>query len=138
MLARGLAILLGLALLAGASGSANAGSSWLCSINRAVECTEDGECGPPDFGDLPPPIFLRVDVERKEVTLLAPEERRGEVTVIDTALEERGMWVLTGVEEGRAWSMVISSEGYMTLSVTYDGVTWSAFGHSMPEEERPN
>jgi hypothetical protein len=29
--------------------------------------------------------------------------------------------------------MVISREGYMTLSVTYDGVTWTAFGNSMPE-----
>jgi hypothetical protein len=44
------------------------------------------------------------------------------------------MWVFTGIEEGRAWSIVISREGYVTVSIAYDGVTWSAFGHSMPEE----
>jgi hypothetical protein len=131
----GLALLLGLALLVARSADAGAGQSWICAINMAVECGEDGECGPPDFGSLMPPTFLRVDTGRMEVTLLAPKERQGEITVIDEAQEIDGLWVLTGVEEGRSWSMIINPEGYMTLSVTYDGVTWSAFGNTMGEED---
>jgi hypothetical protein len=115
------------------SDEAQAGRSWICSINSAVECIDGGECGPPDLGELERPTFLRVDAGRKQITILAPESRRGEVTKIGTVKEIEDLLVLTGVESGRAWSMVISKEGYMTLSVTYDGVTWSAFGNSMPE-----
>jgi hypothetical protein len=100
----------------------------------ATECLDDGTIGEPDLGGLAPPTFFRVDTNEEKITLLAPESRRGEVTVIDRALEENNMWVLTGVDNGRAWSMVISRDGYMTLSVSYDGVTWSVFGHSMLDE----
>jgi hypothetical protein len=114
-------------------GEVEAGRSWICSINSAVECADGVECGSPDLGGLDRPTFLRVDAERKAITILAPGSRRGEVTEIGTVKEIDDLLVLTGVERGRAWSMVISREGYMTLSVTYDGVTWTAFGNSMPE-----
>ena len=115
------------------SGEARADKSWICSINSAMECVDGGECGAPDLGGLDKPTFLRVDAGKKKITLLAPESRKGEVTEISTVKEIDDLWVLTGVERGRAWSMVISKEGYMTLSVTYDGVTWAAFGNSMTE-----
>ena len=116
------------------AGGVHAGPVWICSITKTVECQDDGTVGEPDFGGLAPPTFFRVDTDEKKITLLAPESRRGEVTVIDRVLEEENIWVLTGVDNGRAWSMVISRDGYMTLSISYDGVTWSAFGHSMGEE----
>jgi hypothetical protein len=113
---------------------ARAGESWVCSITEAVECADGEPCGEPDLGGLPPPTFLRVDAEAKKITLLAPASRRGEVTSIGTVKRIDELWLFTGVENGRAWSMVLSSDGYLTLSVTYDGVTWAAFGHCMPEE----
>ena len=116
------------------AGSVHAGPVWICSVTMATECLDDGTVGEPDLGGLAQPTFLRVDTNEKEITLLAPESRLGEVTVIDRVLEENNMWVLTGVDNGRAWSMVISRDGYMTLSVSYDGVTWSVFGHSMLDE----
>ncbi len=128
------AVLAGVLLSLLWAGGVHAGPVWICSVTRAVECLDDGTVGKPDLGGLAPPTFLRVDTNRKEITLLAPESRRGEVTVIDRVLEEKNMWVLTGVDNGRAWSMVISSDGHMTLSVSYDGVTWSVFGHSMVEK----
>ena len=126
-----LAFLLTVTMLAG---EARAGKSWICSITSAVECVDGGECGAPDLGGLERPTFLRVDADKKKITLLAPESRRGETTAIGTVREMDDMWVLTGVENGRAWSMVISREGYMTLSVTYDGVAWAVFGNSMLEQ----
>ncbi|MGB2960347.1 MAG: hypothetical protein WBD30_15780 [Bacteroidota bacterium] len=110
-----------------------AGESWLCSITSAVECADGEPCGEPDLGGLAPPTFLRVDAVKKKITLLAPDSRRGETTEIGTVRETEDIWVFTGVERGRAWSMVISREGHMTLSVTYDGVTWTVFGNCMLE-----
>jgi hypothetical protein len=112
-----------------------AGPTWLCSLTESLAVYEDGSSGPVDLGDVEAPTFLRVNTETMEVTLLAPDSRKGEVTVIGEAKRGDQKWVLTGVENGRAWSMVISDEGYMTLSVTGDGTTWSVFGNALKEEE---
>jgi hypothetical protein len=77
---------------------------------------------------------MRVDADGKTVTLLAPETRRGEVTKIQDVHKGATQWVFSGVEESRAWSMVISAAGHMTLSVTTDGATWSVFGHALRED----
>ena len=57
---------------------------WLCSVASAVAVDEDGTVGPPDLGDRERPTFFRVDAEKKTLTLLAPQSRRGEVTKLDT------------------------------------------------------
>ena len=51
--------------------------------------------------------------------------------MIETVLKGTSIWVFTGVEEDRAWSLLISDDGYMTASVTYEGMTWSFFGDAM-------
>ena len=53
--------------------SALAGNSWICAINEAVAVDEDGTIGPPEMDGLAAPTFLRVDADRKKITLLAPE-----------------------------------------------------------------
>lgn len=114
-------------------GGAIAGPTWLCSIASATAVDEDGTVGPPDLGGLERPSFFRVDPDKKEVTLLAPESRRGEVTKIDAVREGDGLWVFSGVENARAWSLVMTENGYVTLSVTSDGAVWSVFGHALKE-----
>lgn len=116
-------------------GSVFAGPTWLCSIASAVAVDEDGTVGPPDLGGLERPTFFRVDSDKKEVTLLAPQSRRGEVTKIDAVREIKGLWVFSGVEDDRAWSLMITAKGYVTLSICNDGVVWSVFGHALPESE---
>jgi hypothetical protein len=91
--------------------------------------------GPPDVGDKERPTFFRVDTAKKELTLLAPKSRRGEVTKLDTVVESEGQWLLTGVEHGRGLNVVITADGHMTLSVVGDGVVWSVFGHVLSAEE---
>lgn len=117
-------------------GGAFAAPSWLCSVNSAVAVDEDGTVGPPDLEGLERPAFFRVDTERKEVTLLAPASRRGEVTKIDSVRELNGLWILSGVEQDRAWSLIISKNGWVTMTVSHDGVVWSVFGAALPESER--
>ena len=116
-----------------ACGSAWAEQTWLCSVTSAVAVDEDGTIGPPDLGDRERPTFLRVDAAKKELTLLAPASRRGEVTKLETVHESEGMHVFSGVENGRGVNVIITADGRMTLSVAADGVVWSVFGHALPE-----
>ena len=122
-----------LALALVATGTAHAGQTWLCSVASAVAVDEDGTVGPPDVGDRERPTFFRVDSAKKELTLLAPASRRGEVTKIDLVHEADGHRVFSGIEHGRSLNLIINAEGRMSLSVLGDGVVWSVFGHVLPE-----
>jgi hypothetical protein len=123
-----------LAAMGTVCGEAWAGQSWLCSVGSAVAVDEDGTVGPPDLGDRERPTFFRLDADKKELTLLAPESRRGEVTKLDTVHDVNGQRVFSGVEHGRVVSVIVSTDGRMTLSIISDGVVWSVFGHALPEE----
>jgi hypothetical protein len=123
-----------LAAMASVCGDAWAGQAWLCSVGSAVAVDEDGTVGPPDLGDRERPTFFRLDADKKELTLLAPESRRGEVTKLDTVHDVNGQRVFSGVEHGRVVSVIVSTDGRMTLSIISDGVVWSVFGHALPEE----
>ncbi|MCE9629887.1 MAG: hypothetical protein K8S94_04095 [Planctomycetia bacterium] len=114
-------------------GSTWACQTWICSVASAVAVDEDGTVGPPDLGERDRPTFLRVDPAKKELTILAPESRRGEVTKLDTVHEVEGTHIFSGVENGRNVSLIITAEGRMTLSVIADGVVWSVFGNALPD-----
>ena len=116
-------------------GSAWAEQTWICAVTSAVAVDEDGTVGPPDVGDKERPTFFRVDTAKKELTLLAPKSRRGEVTKLDTVVESEGQWLFSGVENGRGLNVVITADGHMTLSVVADGVVWSVFGNVLSAEE---
>ena len=116
-------------------GVAAAQQVWLCSVVSATAVDEDGTVGPPELGDRERPTFLRVDVAKKELTLLAPLSRKGEVTKLQTAHEKDGTHILSGVENDRSVSLLITPEGRMTLSVVADGVVWSVFGHAISEAD---
>jgi hypothetical protein len=128
-------ILLAVAITLSLCGGAWAEQAWLCSIGSAVAVDEDGTVGPPDLGDKDRPTFFRVDAAKKELTLLAPASRRGEVTKIDMVHESQGQRIFSGVENGRSLNLIIADDGRMSLSVLGDGVVWSVFGNALPEGE---
>lgn len=128
-------VLLTLAANLALSGGAWAEQTWLCAVSSAVAVDEDGTVGPPDVGDRERPTFFRVDSAKKELTLLAPASRRGEVTKIDLVHEADGHRVFSGIEHGRSLNLIINAEGRLSLSVLGDGVVWSVFGHVLPEGE---
>lgn len=96
---------------------------------------EDGTVGPPDLGDKERPTFFRLDAAKKELTLLAPESRRGEITKLEAVHQSEGVSVFSGVENNRGVTLVITPEGRLTLSIIADGVVWSVFGNALPEAE---
>jgi hypothetical protein len=116
-------------------GGTRAGQTWICSVTSAVAVDEDGTVGPPDTGDKERPTFFRLDTSTKELTLLAPKSRRGEVTKLDVVRESEGQWLFSGVEHGRGLSVIVTAEGRISLSVVGDGVVWSVFGSALPEGE---
>jgi hypothetical protein len=128
-------ILLAVAITLSLCGGAWAEQTWLCSIGSAVAVDEDGTVGPPDLGDKDRPTFFRVDPTKKELTLLAPASRRGEVTKINMVHESQGQRIFSGVENGRSLNLIIADDGRMSLSVLGDGVVWSVFGNALPEGE---
>jgi hypothetical protein len=128
-------VLLTLAANLSLSSGAWAEQTWLCAVSSAVAVDEDGTVGPPDVGDRERPTFFRVDSAKKELTLLAPASRRGEVTKIDLVHEADGHRVFSGIEHGRSLNLIINAEGRLSLSVLGDGVVWSVFGHVLPEGE---
>ena len=82
-----------------------------------------------------PQALKELDADKKELTLLAPASRRGEVTKLEHVHEAEGHKVFSGVESGRGLNVVITDEGRMTLSVVGDGVVWSVFGHALREND---
>ena len=118
-----------------ACGDAWAGQTWICAVSSAVAVDEDGTVGPPDLGDRERPTFFRIDSTTKELTLLAPRSRRGEITTLQAVHESDGQWMFSGIEHGRGLNLIITAEGRMSLSVLGDGVVWSVFGHALPEGE---
>jgi len=113
--------------------AARADQTWLCSVASAVAVDEDGTVGAPDTGGRERPTFFRLDLAKKQLTLLAPQSRRGEVTTFDAVHESSGQWLFTGVEQGRGLNVIVTKEGRLSLSVVGDGVVWSVFGHALPE-----
>ena len=129
------AVMVVMAAMLTTCGDAWAGQTWICAVSSAVAVDEDGTVGPPDLGDRERPTFFRIDSTTKELTLLAPRSRRGEITKLQTVHESEGQWMFSGVEHGRGLNLIINAEGRMSLSVLGDGVVWSVFGHALPEGE---
>lgn len=117
------------------AGAAQIESPMICSVARGVECADDLACGPP-VPQLVPPTFLHVDLDTRIVTLLGPPERRGETSQIRAVASEGGHTILTGIEAGRAWGMVIAdADGSMSLTVTMERSAFVVFGNCIAENE---
>jgi hypothetical protein len=106
---------------------------YVCSLNKGVECDGDLNCGPP-APQLPPPTFVHVDLDDNLITLLAPTERRGETTQIRAVERDGDRVIMTGIEAGRSWSMILSeTDGSATITVNFGDAAMVVFGQCMPE-----
>ena len=110
----------------------------VCSLVQAIECASDLSCGAPEFLKTPA-SFIHIDFDAMAVTLLAPEERRGDVTRI-TGMEQREDRVLlTGIEGDRSWSAMILDDGAMSLTVAAEASGFVVFGRCLPADKtRPS
>ena len=111
-----------------AAGKYDGSKPMLCAISAMSECTADGKCerSAPQAGNNLP-TFVRVDVKGK---LLTDNDGSGRKSEIKVATVVDGQLMLQGVENGKAWSMVIASEGgTFGASVVEDDGLFALFGH---------
>jgi hypothetical protein len=106
----------------------------VCSVTKAIECASDLSCGAPEYLATPP-SFIHVDVDNMAVTLLAPEERRGEVSPINDVEQREDRVLLTGIDGDRSWSMMILDDGAMTLTVAAEESGFVVFGQCIPADQ---
>ena len=76
------------------------------------------------------PHFIRVDARKKTLS----GERAGveETTAIDQFVNDQGLLILQGVEQGRGWTMLISeATGRMSMTITASEAGFVMFGACM-------
>jgi len=118
---------LGLTLPVAAAGKYDGSAPMLCAITAASECTADGKCerSAPQAGNNLP-TFMRVDVKGK---VLRADDDSGRKTEIKASSVVDDQLMLQGIENGKAWSMVIKSEtGRWGGSVVEDDGSFALFG----------
>ena len=116
-----------LLFLTGVAGSS--APELLCTAQVAVDCGGDGICdiGDPQGIDMPP--FVGVDLKKREIGTRDPD---GSMRTSKIRSLERGSGrlILSGIENGRPWGIVISEQsGHMTATVADDGAGFAVFGH---------
>jgi hypothetical protein len=106
--------------------------SLLCTAVQATLCTDDGECNTQNPWELNVPQFLELDLRGKQMaTTKASGENRS--TPMRTLERENGAIFIQGIEQGRAFSLVISEgTGMMSVAVARDGKVVSVFGACTP------
>ena len=79
------------------------------------------------------PLFLRVDFNDKKI-MGKRKEGQLRTTEIKNVVNLGARLILQGVQEGKAWSIVISeSDGMMTLSASDDQAGFVVFGACTPD-----
>ena len=106
----------------------------VCSVARGLECASDLSCGEPELL-APTPSFLYVDLDAMAVTLLAPEERRCEVTTVGSMEHREDRVLLSGIDGDRSWSMMILDDGAMSLTVAAEESGFVVFGQCLPADQ---
>ena len=115
-----------------ATSSPQAEEPLVCAVTGAIECPSDLACEAPEFLG-PAPSFLHIDLDSRAVTLLAPEERRGEVTPILGLEQLEDRVLMSGIEADRSWSAVILNDGTMSLTVAAEESGFVVFARCIPE-----
>lgn len=112
---------------AAAAGKYDGSAPMLCAVTAVSECTADGKCqrSAPQAGNNLP-TFMRVDLKEK---VLRADDGSGRKTDIKGSSVVDGQLMLQGIENGKAWSMVIKSDtGRWGGSVVEDDGSFALFG----------
>lgn len=112
---------------AAAAGKYDGSAPMICAVTSMVECTADGRCersAPEEGNNLP--TFLRVDVKGGNLTA---NDGSGRKTDIKTSSVVGEQLMLQGIDNGKAWNMVIGSgTGRWSGSVVENDGSFAIFG----------
>ena len=100
----------------------------LCSTSRVVVCFEGGECFDMPAWEMNIPQFIVVD-EKKSTISSTKASGENRSTPIRSFQREEGLIIFQGIEEGRAFSVVVDElTGILTAAISRDGASVSVFG----------
>ena len=118
---------LGMAWPAAAAGKYDGSAPMICAVTAMSECTADGKCeraAPQEGNNLP--TFLRVDVKGGVLTANDGSGRKTDIKASSVVGEQL---MLQGIDNGKAWNMVIGSgTGRWGGSVVEDDGSFAIFG----------
>jgi hypothetical protein len=105
----------------------------LCAVIETIECTPDGEVlrGEAESIDMPP--FLKIDFKKKTISGTL-EDGTVRTTEIKGMEQTDGNLILQGVQNGKAWNMVIGeANGKATIAASGNQVGFVVFGACIPQ-----
>jgi hypothetical protein len=109
---------------------------FLCSAATVAACCDDGQCASGTPNELNVPQFIEVDVKGRSIssTKASGRERK---SVVDNLRRENGQILLQGMENHRAYSILIDEKsGEMAASVASAGCGINVFGACTPLSSR--
>lgn len=121
-----------LALLAASTGALaeqyDGSSPLLCAVTQTMACDAVGDCiqGPAEAVNLP--VFIKLDVQKKEVVTAREGGERRTSKILEVGTEGDAL-VFVGLDPGTGWSAAIDkATGRMTATAAVNGQGFIAFG----------
>jgi hypothetical protein len=100
----------------------------ICALIETFECAVGEECQRALPSDIDVPQFLKLDFKRKKISGTT-EDGESRTSPIESMIHLDGNLILQGVQNGRAWSMVINeSTGKCIISASDDQTGFIVFG----------
>ena len=105
----------------------------LCAVTETIECTPDGEVLRGEAESIDMPCFLKIDFEKKTISGTL-EDGTVRTTEIKGMEQTDGNLILQGVQNGKAWNMVIAeATGKATIAASDNQVGFVVFGACIPQ-----
>lgn len=105
-----------------------------CATIEAIECAPGGDCSRGWAHEINLPQFVTVDVAAKSITGKRPNDGSQLAAKINSVSTEQANLVLQGVQNDRAWSMVIAKDnGFMSISASSENAGFVVFGACTPK-----
>ncbi len=106
----------------------------ICAVIRVLECPEEGsDCEWKRAQDIDVPQFIKINFEEKVISGTGTKGQFKSAKYENMVFTD-GRLILQGIQNGRAWSMVIKDEtGRMNVSAVDDQVAFIIFGACTPQ-----
>jgi len=130
------ALFLGAALLAGTAvaDDITGAKHILCSVQEVNLCISSGECVEVLPENLAIPHFVEIDVKAKKLATTAASGENRE-TIALNVIRENGLLVMHGIEEGRAFSLLIrETTGWASFASAAEERGVVVFGICTPDD----
>ncbi len=114
------------------AGDFDASKPLICAVIETFECGPGADCQRGTAESISMPQFLKVNFEEKTISS-TPESGSIRTTKIRNLERLDNRLILQGIQNGRAWSMVINvTTGKVTLSASDEQAGFVVFGACTP------